>query len=65
MNIDLGYLGKVVLEEIDHFEPDYEGFIVVSDGYTASGVRVHGVIDDTKSSIYPTVWRNAILIKVD
>ena len=65
MNIDLGYLGKVVLEEIEPFEPDYENFVVVFDGYTESGIRVHGVTDDFKSNIYPKTWRNSILIKVN
>ena len=46
MNIDLGYLGKVVL-----------------DGYTEAGIRVHGVFD-CDNNFYPTVWCNAILIKV-
>lgn len=69
MNIDLGWLGKCILEEI---EPsvwvgnDKNTFTVVLDGYTESGIRVHGIKlgrpeDDY---LYPTVWQNAILIKV-
>lgn len=68
MNIDLGYLGKVVMcqwEEEDHFAPKGEGFTIVSDGYTDSGIRVHGVLDDRPYVIYPSCWQNAILIKLN
>lgn len=64
MNIDLGYLGKVVLEEIEPSEQE-EGFTVVLDGYTETGVRVHGVVDHDTWLVYPQVWQNAILIKVN
>lgn len=64
MNIDLGYLGKVVLEEI-HPVSYEEGFTVVLDGYTESGIRVHGVVDTSSWLAYPHVWNNAIMIKVD
>lgn len=63
MNIDMGYLGKVVLEDMETFIPDGEGFVVLSDGYIESGIRVHGVYDDREFRTYPTVWCNAILIK--
>lgn len=66
MNIDLGYLGKVVLEEMEpHISCHNEGFVVVLDGYTESGIRVHGVVDEQESVIYPCVWQNAIMIKVN
>lgn len=70
MNIDLGYLGKVVLEDYpplpitDTFTNDL-WFTVVMDGYTESGIRIHGVLDDREYANYPCVWRNAILIKVN
>lgn len=65
MNIDLGYLGKVVLEEIEA-HPVKDWFTVVMDGYTESGIRVHGVIDNREfaETHYPMVWQNAILIKL-
>lgn len=65
MNIDLGWLGKVVLEPMDI--PRYvawDNFTVTHDGYTESGIRVHGVIDNRKNVTYPTCWNNAILIKL-
>lgn len=66
MNIDLGYLGKVVLEEVEiPVMPVFTSFTVVLGGYTESGIRVHGVVDNRESAIYPCVWQNAILIKVD
>jgi len=65
INIDLGWLGKVVLEE---FETPYEvalcKFKVTHDGYTESGIRVHAVIDDRDFVTYPCIWQNAILIKI-
>lgn len=70
MNIDLGYLGKVVLEEMPQPHPVKAGFskalfTVVMDGYTTSGIRVHGVIDEREFTSYPAVWNNAIMIKVN
>lgn len=65
MNIDLGWLGKVTLEYTESFVPDGEGFRVVADAYTESGIRVHGVLDQREYANYPCVWRNAILIKVN
>lgn len=65
MNIDLGYLGKVVLtemSEINGFVFDEMTFIM--DGYTESGIRVHGVLDNREYITYPRCWRDAILIKV-
>lgn len=63
MNIDLGYLGKVVLQPIDGgFVFDMMHFVL--EGYTESGIRVYAVIDQREYAVYPTVWRNAILIKV-
>jgi hypothetical protein len=64
MNIDLGYLGKVVLEEVQIASYE-EGFTVVLSGYTESGIRVHGVVDTSFWLAYPRVWNNAIMIKVD
>lgn len=64
MNIDLGYLNKVVLEEIEPYKTE-EGFTVVMDGYTESGIRVHGVVDTETWLTYPHIWHNAIMIKVD
>lgn len=62
MNIDLGYLGKVVLEEIEPFVFDVITFVM--DGYTESGIRVHGVLDNREYVTYPRCWRDAILIKL-
>lgn len=69
MNIDLGWLGKVVLVEIEN--PVWVGdsknkFTVVMDGYTESGIRVHGIKvgRPEDAHLYPLVWQNAILIKV-
>jgi hypothetical protein len=69
MNIDLGYLGKVVLEEMEPWpiRDLYTGdlfFTVVMDGYTPDGIRVHAVVDKRPYARYPTVWNNAILIRV-
>ena len=64
MNIDLGWLGKVVLESIDAVAVPASGFVVVADGYTETGIRVHGVLDERAYRVYPTVWQNAILIKL-
>lgn len=63
MNIDLGWLGKVVLEECKPVETE-AGFTVVADGYTESGIRVHGVVDNDQWNVYPTTWNNAILLKL-
>ena len=66
MNIDLGYLGKAVLEEL--FEPfvaNSEGFNVLYEGGTVDGIRVIGVVKHPDCYIdFPCVWRNAILIEV-
>jgi len=67
MNIDLGYLGKVVMcgyKPEDYYMID-NAFTIVSDGYTESDIRVHGVIDRRDYVKYPCVWRNSILIKVN
>lgn len=64
MNIDLGWLGKVVLEEVAIFIPDGENFVVTHDGYTESGIRVYAVLDERTYRTYPTVWNNAILIRL-
>lgn len=64
MNIDLGWLGKVVLEKCEPVETE-EGFTVVADGYTESGIRVHAVVDEDQWwNVYPTIWNNAILLKL-
>lgn len=68
MNIDLGWMGKVVMcqwEPEDHFVPDGEGFIIIGDGYTESGIRIHAVLDKRDYVSYPFIWQNAILIKVN
>lgn len=64
MKLDLGYLGYVVLTYWD--EPyETEDFFVVMDGYTESGIRVHGVkLKDGKDINTPDTWRNAIIINV-
>ena len=64
MNIDLGWLGKVLLEDIEPITPHRCSFKVVKDGYTESGIRVQGVLDSSSDVFYPKVWQNAILIKV-
>lgn len=67
MDIDLGYLGKVVLEELETPWVWLEegGFEVTHNGYTESGIRVHAVYDHQSGIAYPFVWRNAIMIKVN
>lgn len=65
VNIDLGWLGKVVLEEVAIAIPDGEGFVVTYDGYTESGIRVNAVLDERAYRTYPTVWNNAILIRLE
>lgn len=63
MNIDLGWLGKVVLEELEiPMVIKGETFEVVYDGYTESGIRVHGVLDSNSHAKYPKVWNNAIML---
>ena len=65
MNIDLGWLGKVMLEEI-HIPYPVQGetFEVTHDGYTESGIRIHGVRDMNSWVTYPRVWNNAIMINM-
>lgn len=63
MNIDLGYLGKVVLQPMDN-EFAFDEMTFVMEGYTESGIRVHAVIDNREYITYPCCWRNAILIKI-
>lgn len=70
MRVDLGYLGLAILGEVSPPHPVKEGFpeaifTVVLDGYTSSGIRVHGVIDEREFANYPAVWNNAIVIKVN
>lgn len=66
MNIDFGWMGKVVLQDWEGpFTPEGEGFAIVSDGYTESGIRIHGVLDQREYATYPCVWRNAILVKLN
>jgi len=43
---------------------NFKGLKITHEGYTESGIRVHGVIDERDFVIYPCVWQNAILIKV-
>lgn len=65
MKIDLGYLGTVDLEPMETEVRTNEGFLVVLSGYTPCGIRVHGVVDHAEWNVYPTVWNNAILIKIN
>lgn len=66
MNIDMGWLGKVVLEELEKpQEVALTKFKITHDGYTESGIRVHAVIDEREFVNYPCIWQNAILIKVE
>lgn len=64
MNINLGYLGKVVLEEINPHWVSQDGFLITHDGYTESGIRVHAVIEDRQRFTLPRCWNDAILIEV-
>lgn len=64
MNIDLGYLGKVVLVPFEEPWETQDTFLITHDGYTDSGIRVHGVIDAHPWCTYPRCWNDAILIKV-
>lgn len=64
MNIDLGYIGKVVLVPFEEPWETQDGFLITHDSYTESGIRVHGVIDDHPWHTYPRCWNDAILIKV-
>lgn len=63
MNIDLGYLGKVVLQPMDN-EFAFDEMTFILDGYTESGIRVHAVFDPREYISYPRCWRDAILIKL-
>lgn len=65
MNINLGYLGKVVLVPYEEPWMTQDGFLITHDGYTESGIRVHGVLDEREHYWYPTCWNDAILIKVN
>lgn len=65
MRLDLGYLGTVVLELLETPINTEESFTLVMDGYTDSGIRVHGVVDTNEWFSFPQVWQNAILIKVN
>lgn len=65
MKIDLGYLGTVDLETMETEVMTNEGFLVISSGYTPCGIRVHGVVDNDEWNSYPTIWNNAILIKIN
>ena len=65
MKIDLGYLGTVDLEPMQTEVRANEGFLVVLSGYTPCGIRVHGVVDNDEWNSYPTIWNNAILIKIN
>lgn len=65
MKIDLGYLGTVDLEPMETEVMANEGFLVVLSGYTPCGIRVHGVIDNDEWNVYPIIWNNAILIKIN
>ena len=64
MELDLGYLGSVVLGCWD--KPyEAEDFFVVMDGYTETGIRVHGIILKAGKDVNtPDTWKNAIIINV-
>lgn len=64
MNIDLGMLGKVTLEEINPPWVSADGFFITHDGYTESGIRVHAVIDNRQYVNHPRCWNDAILIQI-
>ncbi|MNQ54110.1 hypothetical protein D3C85_681710 [compost metagenome] len=64
MKIDFGILGVCETEDFGPFETK-DGFTVVQDGYTEAGIRVHVVIDNDGRGMYPRVWNNAILIKLE
>lgn len=61
MNIDLGWLGKVTLEELET-PLEMDGFLITHDGYTESGIRVHAVISLSTWKTLPACWNNAIII---
>lgn len=64
MKIDFGVLGVCETEDFGSFETK-DGFTVVQDGHTETGIRVHIVIDTNKYETYPRIWNNAILIKLE
>lgn len=70
VNIDLGWLGKVVLEDTgvtSEMLTSKDGFKVILMGYTEDGILVYGVkrYGERGSAIHlPTVWNNAILIEL-
>jgi len=63
MNLDLGVLGKVEMEEMDRYNRLDEGTITHS-GFTAMGIRVHVFEGNgrTSSFTHGELWRNSILI---
>lgn len=61
MNIDLGWLGKVRMEEMEE-KYVFGTMTFIMDGYTESGIRVQMVIDTCKNTTYPRCWRDTILI---
>lgn len=65
VNIDLGWLGNVVLKEVAIVIPGGEYFVVTHDGYTESGIRVYAVLDGRAYRSYPKVWNNSILIRLE
>lgn len=70
MNMDLGWLGKVVLEDSMYKESKditEDSFIITHSGFTKDGIRVHRVIraGERGNLLHlPTVWNNAILIEL-
>lgn len=67
MNIDLGLLGPVVLMECEYYWEKYD-YMVVMDGFTKDGLRVHVVKgrDNVRDiSPMPNIIDNAIVISLD
>lgn len=65
MNIDFGWMGKVVLTEVEEpWTAAMTQFKVTHDGFTDSGIRVYAVIDNRYWVSYPAIWQSAILIKI-
>lgn len=62
LSIDLGVLGKADLHHFVH-EGDWEidGKVILFDGYTEWGVRVHVIGDKS----HPRIWNNAVVVGFD
>lgn len=60
MEVNLDVLGTVTLKSIEPVECE-DNITVVSDGWTETGTRVHGVINKGYLSL-PQIWKNAVLV---